>query len=190
MHIVVICGTNREGALSRLLSQQLAGLYRDRGAEVDLIDMAELPPEVLLGTAYKEPAPAITALVERFCAADGVHFVVPEYNGGFPGILKLFIDMLPYPAGLDARPCAFVGLAAGQFKGLRPVEHLQQVIGYRNGHCFPRRLFIGDSFKTFDYETKRLSEASLNERITQQVEQFLAYITALDAQPAKSIASA
>ena len=88
-----------------------------------MLDLAEMGPEFLLGTSYKEPAAAVTALVDRFLAADGVHFVVPEYNGSFPGAVKLFIDHLPYPEGFDNRPCAFTGLAAGQFAALRAVEH-------------------------------------------------------------------
>src|SRR5690606_19539384 len=107
---------------------------------VDLLDMNELPPEILSPGAYKQPAESVRQLVERFLAADGVVFVVPEYNGSYPGVLKLFVDMLPYPQGFENRPCAFVGLAAGQFKSLRAVEHLQQVAGYRNAFVYPRRL--------------------------------------------------
>ena len=127
MRITIVCGTNREGALSRMLATEAAECYRELGHDVDLLDMAELPADVLAQTAYKEKTPAIQALVDRFLASEGVVFVIPEYNGSYPGVLKLFIDMLPFPEGLDARPCAFIGLAAGQFKALRSVEHFQQV---------------------------------------------------------------
>ncbi|MEM7238587.1 MAG: NADPH-dependent FMN reductase [Pseudomonadota bacterium] len=177
MHIVVVCGTNREGALSRLLATEVVESYQQRGHDVDLLDMNELPPEILAGTAYKEPAPAIKALVDRFLKADGVVFVVPEYNGSYPGILKLFVDMLPYPEGFDSRPCAFIGLAAGQFKGLRAVEHFQQVAGYRHAHVFPRRLFIGDSYKQF--VDGKLADDELSVRLKEQAEQFLEFIDRL-----------
>lgn len=178
MHIVVIAGSNRDGALSRGLARHYAQIYRSHDAQVDLLDLAELPPEALLGSVYKEPTASITALVDRFLAAEGVHWVVPEYNGGFPGVLKLLIDLLPYPAGLDQRPCAFTGLAAGQFQGLRAVEQLQQVVGYRNALQYPRRLFIGHSFTAIAAEGTLLDE-SLSERLDQQAKGFLAYITAL-----------
>ncbi len=174
MHIVVVCGTNREGALSRLLAVEAAEVYRQRGHEVDSLDMNELPPEVLQPTAYKEQPPGVAALVARFLKADGVLFVVPEYNGSFPGILKLFIDMLPFPEGFDSRPCAFIGLAAGQFKSLRAVEHFQQVAGYRNAFLYPRRLFIGDSFRQF--VDGKLANDDLSKRLTEQADGFLKFI--------------
>lgn len=170
MHIVVVCGTNRDGALSRLLATETAESYRELGHDVDLLDMNELPNEALLPTAYKDQADNVKALVARFLKSDGVVFVVPEYNGSYPGVLKLFIDMLPFPEGFDSRPCAFIGLAAGQFKGLRAVEHFQQVAGYRNAHLYPRRLFIGDSFKQF--VDGKLSDDELSTRLREQSEGF------------------
>lgn len=179
MHIVIVCGTNREGALSRLLAQEAAEAQKLLGNEVDLLDMAELPAEALQPTAYKEQAPNVAALVERFLKSDGVVFVVPEYNGSYPGVLKLFVDMLPYPEGFEARPCAFIGLAAGQFKSLRAVEHFQQVAGYRNAFIYPRRLFIGDSFKQF--VDGKLADDELSDRIKTQASGFKEFITKLKA---------
>ena len=98
MHIVVIPGSNRAGANSLIVAKLVAADYRALGHDVDVLELA-LGPEFLDPTAYKQPKPAVTALVERFLKADGVVFVVPEYNGSMPGVLKLFIDMLPYPQG-------------------------------------------------------------------------------------------
>ncbi len=174
MHIVVVCGTNREGALSRLLATEVAECYRQQGCGVDLLDMRELPAEVLQPTAYKEPGPGVLALVERFLKSDGAVFVIPEYNGSFPGVLKLFVDMLPYPQGFDNRPCAFIGLAAGQFQGLRSVEHFQQIAGYRNAHIYPRRLFIGDAYRKF--VDGNLADDKLTERLREQSKGFAEFI--------------
>ena len=181
MRIVVVCGTNREGALSRLLAQEVAESYRMRDQDVDLLDMAELPPEILLPTAYKDQPEKVKALVDRFLASDGAVFVIPEYNGSYPGVVKLFVDMLPYPEGFDSRPCAFIGLAAGQFKSLRAVEHFQQVAGYRNAYLYPRRIFIGDSFKQF--VDGKLSDDELSKRLHQQAEGFLQFIRGVGATP-------
>ena len=179
MHIVVVCGTNRDGALSRLLAVEAQQIYQQQGHTTDLLDMAELPTAALQGSAYKEPSPAVTDLVNRFLKSEGVVFVIPEYNGSFPGVLKLFVDMLPYPEGFDSRPCAFIGLAAGQFKGLRAVEHFQQVAGYRNAHNYPRRLFIGDSFKQFI--DGKLADDALNQRLVEQAEGFTKFAKAVRA---------
>lgn len=174
MNIVVVCGTNREGALSRLLATEVAETYKQRDQQVDLLDMNELPAEVLQPTAYKDQPANVKQLVDRFLAADGVVFVIPEYNGSYPGVVKLFVDMLPYPEGFESRPCAFIGIAAGQFKSLRAVEHFQQVAGYRNAYMYPRRIFIGDSFKQF--VDGKLSDDELTKRLHDQAEGFLKFI--------------
>src|SRR6188508_2024768 len=107
MRIVVVPGTNRAGSLSLNLAKLVAADHRALGAEVDLLEL-NLGAEFLAPDAYKNPAPAVKALVDRFLAADGVVFIVPEYNGSYPGVLKLFVDMLPYPQSFDRRPCAFI----------------------------------------------------------------------------------
>ena len=180
MRIAVVCGTNREGALSRLLAAEVAESYGQLGHEIDNLDMAELPPDALHPTAYKEKTPAIQALIDRFLSCDGAVFVIPEYNGSFPGVLKLFVDLLPFPEGFDLRPCAFVGLAAGQFKALRAVEQFQQVAGYRNAYLFPRRLFIGDSFSAF--VDGKLADDELSQRLHDQAAKFSDFVAAIASQ--------
>ena len=177
MHIVVVPGTNRAGSLSLTLAKLVVADHQALGHSTDLLEM-QLSAEFLLPNAYKEPAPGVKALVDRFLAADGVVFVVPEYNGSYPGILKLFVDMLPYPQGFDRRPCAFIGLSAGQFQALRAVEHLQGVAGYRNAFLYPNRVFIGDSFKQFTPDGK-LVDAKLAGRLSAQASGFAQIISAL-----------
>jgi NAD(P)H-dependent FMN reductase len=177
MKILVVCSTNREGALSRMLANLAVACYNSiDGVEAEILDMSDLGADFLDPKAYKEPSDAVTAVVQRFLACDGAAFIVPEYNGSYPGILKLFVDMLPYPEGFDKRPCSFIGLAAGQFKGLRAVEHFEQVAGYRNAYNYPRRIFIGDSYKQFDFKTGKLNDEELSNRLQQQAEGFVSFI--------------
>lgn len=177
MRIAVVCGTNRAEALSRLLAREAAEAYRQLGQDVDLIDMADLPLAALEPSAYQQKTPELQAFVDRFLACDGAAFVVPEYNGSYPGVLKLFVDMLPFPQGFEGRPCAYIGLAAGQFKSLRAVEHFQQVAGYRNAFNYPRRLFIGDSFKQF--LDGKLSDDELSQRLCEQAAGFVEFVARL-----------
>lgn len=178
MKIVVVNGTNRKGSLSRGLSTWCGEQLEQQGHTVDVLDCAEMGPAFIAPDAYKEPAAEVTTLVKRFMDSDGVVFVVPEYNGSYPGIVKLFIDMLPYPEGFESRPCMFVGVAAGQFAGLRAVEHLQQVAGYRNAHIYPRRTFISDSYKTIAADKGPL-DGELAQRIQHNLMGFITYISAL-----------
>jgi NAD(P)H-dependent FMN reductase len=178
MHIVVVPGTNRRGALTAKLGALVASHYAELADSVDLLDLGQMGAEFLDAGAYKNPPPQVAALVDRFLASDGAVFLVPEYNGSYPGVLKLFIDMLPYPQGFEGRPCAFTGLSAGQFRGLRAVEHLQQVAGYRNAYIYPRRCFIGESYRQFDAES-RLTDPELERRLRDQARGFVAFVATL-----------
>ncbi|MHC5067114.1 MAG: NADPH-dependent FMN reductase [Planctomycetota bacterium] len=186
MHIVVVPGTNRAGALSRTLATHVVADYQALGHSVDLLDLTDMGPEFLDPTVYKEQPATVRAMVERFVKADGVVFIVPEYNGSYPGVLKLFVDMLPYPQGFDQRPCAFIGLAAGQFAGLRAVEAFQAVAGYRMALQYPRRVFIAGSYGQFDGDGQ-LTDSDLRERVRAQAAGFTTFIDQVGGQQATSL---
>ncbi len=177
MRLTVVPGTNRAGSLTLKLAKLVAADYAALGCEVDLLTL-DLGVEFLDPFAYKQPKPAVAALVARFLTCDAALFVVPEYNGSYPGILKLFVDMLPEREGFSQRPCAFIGLSAGQFSSLRSVEHFQGVAGYRNAYIFPNRVFIGDSFKQFDADGK-LIEPKLVARLAAQAAGFVEFVRKL-----------
>jgi NAD(P)H-dependent FMN reductase len=96
-----------------------------------------------------------------------------------PGALKLFIDLLPYPDSFENRPVCYVGIASGQFGALRPVEHLQQVFGYRNAYNFPRRVFVPLVHEVASQENG-LMDSELEARLSKQANQFLEYCRSLD----------
>jgi NAD(P)H-dependent FMN reductase len=179
MRIVVISGTNRDGALSRRLSDHILANYKAADVEAELLDLAELPPELLLPTAYKAKPEAFTkSFVEPILAADGLHLVVPEYNGSFPGVLKLLIDHLPFPEAFERRPTAYTGLAAGQYGALRAVEQLQLVFGYRNAFNYPERVFIPGSYQVFT-EGGEIADTDLASRLKRQSVGFADFVKAL-----------
>ena len=91
-----------------------------------------------------------------------------------PGVLKHFLDLLPFPEALEARPVAFVGVAAGQWGALRPVEQLQQVFGYRNAHAYPVRVFLPQVHRLLD-ESGEFRDAALAERLAAQAAGFVAF---------------
>jgi NAD(P)H-dependent FMN reductase len=141
--IVVISGTNRSNACTRKVAGAILRRYEAiEGVDAMLLDLAELPMALLSPGAYSSKPDAYAPFAEAVLAADGLHIVTPEYNGGMPGALKLFIDHLPFPQSFERRPVCFTGLSAGRWGALRPVEQLQGVFGYRNAYQLPDRVFI------------------------------------------------
>ena len=140
--IVIISGTNRPGSNTRKVTTHVEKAYTALGLPVRVLDLAELPPEVFLPSAYEKSPAAFQPFIAAILAADGLVVVTPEYNGSLPGVLKYFIDLLPFPESFDQRPVCFVGLAAGLWGAMRPAEHLQQIFAYRNGIVFPERVYL------------------------------------------------
>lgn len=143
----VIAGTDRVDSNTLKISKYIQSLYKEAGEEIGLIDMREIRSELAEGPHYGNKQPAsLQAEMDKVLRSEGLIVVCPEYNGSMPGILKYYIDHLKFPEAFEYRPVAFVGLG-GMFGGMRPVEHLQQVFGYRNAFIYPQRVFLMNVFK-------------------------------------------
>lgn len=174
--IAVISGTNRLNSNSLKVARLAAAMLEDLGQEVRLLDLQELPPEVLLPTAYKDKPAGVAPFQEAVLEADGIVTVVPEYNGSYPGALKMMIDMLRFPESLVEKPAAFIGIASGRWGALRAVEQLEMVFQYRSAHLFGRRVFIPAIHDELT-EDGGLADPELGERLRRMLEGFIAFST-------------
>ena len=178
--ILIIAGTNRPNSNALRIAGILAANYERLNAAHAMFSLADLPREIFDGSAYANKPPGMVALQNRVLEAGGLHVVTPEYNGSFPGVLKYFIDMLKFPESFEHKPVAFVGEAAGVWGGLRAVEHLQGVFGYRNAHILPDRVFIPGVATKFD-AAGRLTDAAIDERLAKQCERFARFAPHMSA---------
>jgi NAD(P)H-dependent FMN reductase len=179
--ITIISGTNRPGSNTRKVVAHLEATYKSLGVKTHLLDLAELPPEIFSPAAYEEKPAAFTKFSAAILAADGLLIVTPEYNGGVPGVLKYFIDMLPFPESFEHRPVCFVGLAAGIWGALRPVEQLQAIFGYRNAHIFPERVFMPGIGKLIDAHGN-FANPEMEKRLEKQAAGFAGFVEKLRAK--------
>ncbi len=67
-----------------------------------------------------------TAWKEAMTKADGLVIVVPEYNHGYPGELKLVLDSL-YKE-YEKKAVTVCGVSSGGFGGTRVVDHIKPVL--------------------------------------------------------------
>jgi NAD(P)H-dependent FMN reductase len=176
--ITLLVGTNRPGSNSRKIAALVESIYRDLSIPLRVVDLAQLPQEIFLPSSYAEKPPAFRSFSDAVLSARGLIVVSPEYNGSIPGVLKYFIDMLPFPESFEQRPVCFIGVAAGIWGALRPVEQLQQIFGYRNAFIYPERVFlprIGDLLDTGG----QLKDPGLKERLRQQATGFVHFVDQL-----------
>ena len=109
LFIPVILGTVRKGRASENVAKFVFEQVTKReGVETEFIDIRELKfPNDDAGEQIKDPQFSAT------CArADGLVLVVPEYNHGYPGMLKHVLDSnlkeyIHKAAGIDQSPFWF-----------------------------------------------------------------------------------
>ncbi len=179
--ILIISGTNRPGSNTRKVVAQLEAIYSALSVPVQVLDLAQLPPSIILPSVYAQKPIEFQSFSDAVRAAEGLVVVTPEYNGSFPGILKYFMDLLPFPESFEHRPVCFVGLAAGMWGALRAVEQLQAIFGYRNAHIFPERVFIPGVAKMVD-AAGRFANTDMEQRLEKQAAGFVDFVKKLKAK--------
>ncbi len=179
--IVVVAGTNRADSVSSRVARILAEMVEAEGEEAVLLDLVNLPENLFRPESYRTKPAAFAPFQEAVLAADGILTVVPEYNGSYPGALKYFIDMLRFPESLVETPAAFVGIAAGEWGGLRAVEQLEMVFQYRSAHLYGRRVFLKRVGELLDGEG-RITDPDVEERLRRQVRGFVGFCRRLAAR--------
>ena len=148
--ISLIVGTNRPGCNARKVAAHIEEFYSELKVPLRVLDLAQLPPEIFSPASYAEKPKSFRPFAEAILQSDGLHVVTPEYNGGMPGVLKYFIDMLKFPESFEHRPVCFTGEAAGMWGALRPIEQLQAIFGYRNAYLYPERVFLPQIYDLLD----------------------------------------
>ena len=147
--ITVIAGTNRKGSRSRQVAQQYFKLIGTASKEeckfLALEDLTEDFMHSLMYVEEHQDDNLAEVQDEYFTPADKLVFVVPEYNGSYPGIFKMFIDAISirnYKANFQGKKVALVGVASGRAGNLRGLDHLTTSLNYLKMNIYPNRLPI------------------------------------------------
>jgi NAD(P)H-dependent FMN reductase len=123
LFIPLILGTAREGRQSENVARFVFEQTKKRAdVETELIDVRELPMKLDdAGEQMKDPK--FSAAIER---CDGLIIVTPEYNHGYPGLLKHALDM--NLKEYIHKAVGICGVSAGPFGGARVIEGLLPVM--------------------------------------------------------------
>jgi NAD(P)H-dependent FMN reductase len=186
--IEIIVGTNRPGSNTRKVARHVEEIYSSLRVPYHVLDLAAMPQEIFSPTSYGEKPKSFHPFAEAILRSSGLHVVTPEYNGGMPGVLKYFIDMLKFPESFINRPVCFVGVAAGLWGALRPIEQLQGIFGYRNAFIYPERVFLPQVNSLLD-ENGRLKSDELIGRLKTQVEGFVDFVERLQRKQLRGTSS-
>ena len=173
--ITIIVGTNRTDAVSRQVAKYYQSLLTQRDVPSQILDLHELPADFLTTALYENNGQneAFNAMSTMIATSEKLVFVVPEYNGSFPGILKTFIDGLAYPSPMRDKKCALVGLSSGTQGGSIALSHLTDVLNYLGTHVLALKPKLAVIERYFDGQS--FSHRIYQEILDEQADQLIAF---------------
>ncbi|MHB9019525.1 MAG: NADPH-dependent FMN reductase [Minisyncoccota bacterium] len=156
--IPIILGTAREGRESEKVAKFVLAETQKYGFETELIDIKNYatPATQTLKENIKNE---LSSILKK---ANGLIIVSPEYNHGYPGELKIFLDN--FYQEYFYKPLAICGVSAGSLGGARMVEQLRLVS--IELHMIPiREAVYFSSVKNIFDEKENIKDNSYKERL-------------------------
>ncbi|HXS37190.1 MAG TPA: NAD(P)H-dependent oxidoreductase [Flavipsychrobacter sp.] len=131
--ITVISGTNRKDSMTI----KVAELYHRQ--------LSEKLPDVSLfsleGKSICERNEELKRLEQQYLIpAEKFVFIMPEYNGSFPGILKLLMDNSDIKKCWWYKKAMLVGVADGRGGNSRGIDHMTNILHYLKVHVLHNKL--------------------------------------------------
>jgi len=173
--ILIISGTNRRNNKTVLVAKLYEALVTDAGETSKVLSLENLPDAFLHPDIYDASHHEIENIESEYLnPATKFIFIVPEYHGDYPGILKLFLDVVNVKSGFQNKRAALVGLSDGRHGNVRGLDSLTGVLHHLNVAVLPFKVNISGLNKELDELGNIKSEATLN-RMKNQVKQLIAF---------------
>ena len=166
--ITIISGTNRPGSSTVKLAAYYQKKLAEKGVEAALFPLTELPGNLIETSFYGKTNPYFQPIQDKITATDKFMFILPEYNGSYPGILKFFIDVCAFPESFYDKKAAITGLSSGRYGNIRGVDHFTGVCHYMHLQVMPLKIHIPNIRTEFNEAGNLFKEDTLkftNEQI-------------------------
>ena len=173
--IVIIVGTNRPNSMSRKIADYYQNVLSQFNAPSLILDLINLPHDFTVSAMYEntgknEEFNGLKSLLEK---TDKFVFIVPEYNGSYPGVLKAFIDGLPYPNSFSNKKAALVGLSSNTQGAAIAMSHLNDVFSYLGMNTLALRVKLAQI--RAHYSDQEISNPLYKELLEMQAEQIIRF---------------
>ena len=170
--ITVISGTNRPNSNTLKVAKEYVRLLQKHDASPKLLSLDILPHDLAFTDLYGNRSADFQMIIDEFIApANKFVFITPEYNGSFPGVLKLFLDALHPDLNRDKK-AALIGVSTGRAGNLRGMDHLTSILNYLSIHVHHDKLPISRVLDLMDNKGAFKDEYTIKV-IEKQIASFL-----------------
>ncbi len=173
--ITIICGTNRKNSKTLAVSGIYKNILAAKNTESCIFSMEQLPGTFSASHLDKEKSHAFRELLEKYILPSRkMIFVIPEYNGSFPGILKTFIDGCP-PSAFHYKKAALTGISDGRAGNLRGLDHLTSILNHLRVEVLSAKPKISDIEKELNEAGNGFHNPEITKTIERQIDSFLTF---------------
>lgn len=162
--ITIISGTNRIDSLTEKVSEVYRSILRKKNINAQIFSLKNV--DVLhRNAAFLKIEKDILFPSQKFI------FIIPEYNGTFPGVLKAMIDTSEIIKAWQGKKALLTGVSSGRAGNLRGLDHMAACLHYLKMNVHYNKLPISVINKIMDGKGN-LDDATLL-AIDQQLDEFL-----------------
>ena len=160
----IISGTNREGSHTEKVAEEYKRILKEKDINAGILTLKNL--DVLKRTpGFIKIEKEILIPTQKFI------FILPEYNGTFPGVLKAMIDNSDVKKVWYNKKALLTGVSTGRAGNLRGMDHLSASLHYLKMNVHHNKLPISVVDKMMDADG-RLNEETIKV-INEQLDDFI-----------------
>ncbi|MBU0672715.1 MAG: NAD(P)H-dependent oxidoreductase [Candidatus Margulisbacteria bacterium] len=160
MNIPIILGTAREGRQSEKVANFVLEVIRKSGVETSIVDVRDYRLSASDNSGQSPQAKKLAAIINK---ADALIIVCPEYNHGYPGELKMMLDLL-YDEYYD-KPVGLCGVSLGPLGGARGLQALKLTLVSLSMQIIVETVYFANLRTLFD-EQGKIKDASYEKKVS------------------------
>ena len=184
-YIPVIAGSTRRDRQSIKVARFIESKLRQReGVETELLDLLAYNFPIMEERLHRrdDPPPGLREYGAKIARADSLVIVSPEYNNGYPGVLKNALDyLLPE---YERKPIGIVTVSAGGFGGLTCLAQLRLVAIGMGAFPIPESLPVSRVQQSFN-EDGTPNDPAYEKRAKDFIDDLLWFTEAIADRKAK-----
>ncbi|MEO6818817.1 MAG: NAD(P)H-dependent oxidoreductase [Ginsengibacter sp.] len=148
----IISGTNRKDSHTARVAMEYQRLLKMKGIQAGIFSLKDIDP-VNKKQEFMKVETDVLIPTTKFI------FIIPEYNGSYPGVLKTMIDYSDIRRTWHFKKALLTGVATGRAGNLRGMDHLADTLHYLKMNVHYNKLPISLVDKVLD-ANGRLNDAT------------------------------
>ncbi len=161
----IISATNRIGSHTEKVAKNYQLIFKRKGIDANIFSLKNL-------NVLEENTDFSKAENEFLIPAQKFIFIIPEYNGSYPGVLKAMIDISNVKKAWEHKKALLVGVSTGRAGNLRGMDQITGSLNHMKMIVHYNKLPISTIDKVMDADGTITNKSTL-QAIEVQVDEFI-----------------